>query len=41
MSGLEEESPASLIKTLAFFAKLGPGHQDIFEQVRPHVTHKP
>lgn len=30
---LEEESPVGLIKALLFFAKLGPGHIEIFEKV--------
>jgi hypothetical protein len=31
---LEDESPVSLIKALLFFAKLGPGHVEMFEKVR-------
>lgn len=32
---LEDESPVSLIKVLLFFAKLGPGHVEMFEKVTP------
>lgn len=33
LSQLGGESPSSLVKTLMFFAKLGPGHVELFEQV--------
>lgn len=30
---LEDEPPIGLIKALLFFAKLGPGHVEMFERV--------
>lgn len=34
---LEEESPASLVKSLWFFARLGPGHAEMFERVSSYM----
>lgn len=33
LSNLEQQQPCELVKILLFYAKLGPGHEEIFQEV--------
>jgi hypothetical protein len=34
LSSLEQQEPSSLAKVLLFYARLGPEHADLFQEVR-------
>jgi hypothetical protein len=34
LAALEQQEPASLTKVLLFYARLGPEHADLFQEVR-------